>query len=265
MSDEAYPMHPFEGRLLAELLVVHEAACGQPAPSRAAAGRRRGPRSLLRLTTLALIATTTLAGAAFAAKTIWNPLRGGHARGLPSTAPGAVPAFQRRQFGVLARPQNEVDRGPETERALRLLSPGFVDAIHISDVRVLFRNAERGLTAILLPVGSYGADYARLFGRGSGTNGLCLLFTAPQGPVSNQCHSPGDAPRVRMPATTSGLAFGLVPDGVASVRIRYADGRHVDAPVDDNFYLARNPRGAGLFIGIRWLAHDGGTVAALDP
>lgn len=259
MSDEPQPLGPFERRLLGELLVIHE-ECLHQARASAVRVRSRAPRRLLRSTLLALVAATTIGGGAFAAKGVWDPILGGDDRGSPIAASSTLPASQRRRFGVLARPQTGHDRGQETERALRLLPSAIVDSIHTADVRVLFRDPRREVAAILVPVGKYDVDWARLRHRGSGTNGLCLLFATARGAVTYRCHSSREATRIHMPATTAGWAYGLVPNGVAAVHISYARGREVRIGVHNNFYLSPIPRGVGLMTSISWVMRDGSTA-----
>ena len=56
-----------------------------------------------------------------------------------------------------------------------------------------------------------------------------------------------------------GPPFGVVPDGVASVKLRVRGGRTVTAKVRGNVYDLRQPSNAGLFAiqPARWFGADG--------
>lgn len=265
MNDQPEPLGAFEQRLLAELLVVRDEFSRSPLPSAEPPARTKAVKRLVRSGALAFAATAALAGVAFAVATSWIPALGARDRGSPSAATSPLPARLRLHFSVLTRPQSDLDRGPSTERALRLLTPGIVNEIHTDDIRVLRHEARRELTAILLPVGSYDTDARRAGAReGSGNSGLCLLL-ATFDRVTHQCYAPREATRIRLPSTNDGVIYGLVPDGVAAVQISYDRGRRVNAEVRDNLYLRRAPSASGRVSGIRWISQgDTNTGAALD-
>lgn len=94
--------------------------------------------------------------------------------------------------------------------------------------------------------------------------GICVMDTpgATVG-VNLECHSLGDvaAGRVYSPvAAKSGLLFrGVVPDGVASVTLRYGRLATVTAAVVGNVFASRYPRGVPTTVvpQITWHAADG--------
>ena len=57
---------------------------------------------------------------------------------------------------------------------------------------------------------------------------------------------------------------GVVPDGVASVTLRYRGARPLNAPVINNLFVAVPPRNAGGLASVVWQAADG-TIVKIVP
>lgn len=60
------------------------------------------------------------------------------------------------------------------------------------------------------------------------------------------------------------LMSGVVPDGVASVTLRYRGARPLNAPVINNLFVAVPPRNAGGLASVVWQAADG-TIVKIVP
>lgn len=204
---------------------VHD-ALHQAARRRARSPRRRW------LTVPAAVAGLAVTGAATAAlaATGWNPVVGSDEHGHPSVAASPVPAAQSAVLGVLRRPQTDADRGPEAQAMLRLLSPDETDGVRLDDIRLVYRGASG--SAVLLPVKRLG-DPAHP--ESVTRDALCLheTRTGADG-AGGHCGTEAEVPYGGFRTVTS----GLVPDGVASVRVTLKDdaGTVLTAPVHDNYY-----------------------------
>lgn len=226
-------------------------------------GRRfQGPR--VRRAGLALAALLVAVPAAAATVGGWNPFDdpGANKRFPAPTVSGqGLDPELRATLGVLRRPQGSADRGVQTSRAAsNFRLPGYEGA-NLDGVRVLDR--ARGVVLVpfeRIPVPRDprgrpvpGIDPA------SYTNAVCLFERSSDGFSANACHT---APKIRSGraiSTGSGSVSGLVPDGVASVRLVSGD-RETTAPVRDNYFAAdARPPSA-----VEWLAADGSVVRRID-
>jgi hypothetical protein len=234
------------------------------------ARRRRRPH-FSRPAVTVLVGIGLLAGGAAAATTPWSPdLGSDHPRDFAVDA-SPPPADQLRTLGVLRRAQTAADREVAQSYALRFFG-GDTRAVRTDFVRTLGGGGAAGSAAVLVPVRTYQAQ--RVVNDASGKpvpvsatahDGLCL-FVGDSGAGGGQgCHSLADveAGRVRgaLGSIENARLFGLVPDGVAQVRVRRASTPPTLVTVEDNFYditLAPTTSGAAVSLdGLDWLDREG--------
>jgi len=238
----------------------------------AAAAQRQARRETVvhrraRITGLAVAGVLMLGGVA-AATTIWQPQLGGNRRGTPTASLSAPPADQLAEFGVLRRAPTAGDHGAQSTYALRFLDPSL-HGVRTDYVRLLGTQAN-GEAFVLVPVQSYAAqdgegpsitDALCLFSQDVDGGGLGCFSTqqildgravesmgrpkplaiAPSGATvtaSGRSHFQ----RVRGVTLTDVVYFGLVPDGVTSIKLT-SDQGSVTVPVHDNFFQAPLPGG----------------------
>ena len=236
------------------------------------ARRETAIRRRARLSGLAVTGALTLGGVAAAATTIWQPQLGDARRGYPTASSSAPPADQLADLGVLRRAATAADHGAQSTYALRFLDPSL-HGVRTDYVRLLGTQTN-GKGFVLVPVQSYGAtdgaappvaDALCLFSQDVEGGGISCFNTqqvlagravmwmlrmarmaprplAPSGVTGSQ---PGGLHFRReqlRPTTTGGVGFGLVPDGVANVKLTNNQGS-VTVPVHDNFFQAPFPSG----------------------
>jgi hypothetical protein len=216
-----------------ELVTATERLAGAGSTPRVARnGRwRRSPRVLA-----AALAGLAVSATALAATTPWQPIFGDPAdpkAPQPSITADAPPAEQVAMLGVLRREQTQDDRGPTTTQALRYFGPS-TEGVHTAYIRHL-PAGEGGLSAILLPARSWHlsrlekSDVACLFvGEASGSGG------------AKACYTTSEIAGGLAGGSLGAVEFGLVPDGVVRVVLRYADATQA-VEVHDNFYEHRAP------------------------
>jgi hypothetical protein len=212
------------------------------AAERAAAGYRRARR--LRLLALVAVAVALLAGAALAASGVWSPQLGNPKYGRPTVGKSSPPADQLRALGVLRRPQQAADRGPPARYALRFLGPNS-HGVRLAYVRLLARGPG-GRGFVLVPIERYDPGppptpaFKRAFAPKS--NALCVFAQASDG-GGKDCYSTADLLAGRASTGSIGReTYGLVPDGVAAVRLEFVTGQTLTVPVRGNFYVTDSPR-----------------------
>jgi hypothetical protein len=222
--------------------------------------RRRGAA-------VALAALLIGVPAATATVTVWNPFEDDGARNprlpAPEASQKAVNPDLVATLGVLRRDQTGADRGVDTKQAARAFSAsaGYRGA-QLKGVRLL--DAERGIVLIPfergpVPLGPDGRP-VRGFDPASYTNVACLFEQGPDSFGGIGCHSADKIRSGRAISSGSGRVTGLVPDGVASVRLTRG-GESTEADVRDNLFVAD---GADAPRAIEWLAADGSTVEKFD-
>jgi hypothetical protein len=232
--------------------------------------RRRPSRRVVVLATAGVLAT----GTAVAATTPWEPELG-RPGDRPSRSATPVPADQIAVLGVLRRKQTDDDRSPATRQVLRKMFGSISVGVRTDSVRRLARG--RGGAAVLVSVEQDGvrdADPGHPMPVTS--DALCLERTIPTRrgtTVGEKCGSLDDlrSGHLRFPTA------GLVPDGVASVRVRLRTGTVLTARVTNNYFALPididadgrdDPRQAAAMRRfhalagrpIRWLDRDGRIV-----
>jgi len=134
-----------------------------------------------------------------------------------------VPRDQLAAFAILRRPATAADRSPAVRALLDRLPASEVEGVHLDAVRLL---AKDRLT-LLVPMERTPIPRMR--------DGLCVLTEFDDGSGMTCGTLAYLRAHGRIGFTVPPL--GLVPDGVASVRVRVRGGRSVTAPVRDNFYV----------------------------
>lgn len=208
---------------------------------RSAPGRRIGSWRASRVA-LAAGACLAFAGTAMAATGVWNPPIGNVASNSapPTISQGPVPTDVTAALGALRREPDARDHGPEVEKTLSTLGSSFVEGIRPDSVRYLEPWGEHGEARILFS--AEGSVFA------SASDPACVATPstggagAVNGEAGVECF---DLDKIlagkalmsweRLP-DGPGEAFGLVPDGVASVSAELSNGYVVNAPVTSNFF-----------------------------
>ena len=219
--------------------------------------RRRGLAAAL----AALVAAVPVAGAAVSG---WDPFDdpGANPRfAAPSLSRAAVSPDLVAMLGVLRRPQTDADRAPATSRAaggFRL--PGYVGA-HLDGIRLV--DPARGVVLvpfdrIPVPTDAQGRPLPE-FDPSTYTNAVCLFIPTSDGFAADSCHTAGKIRLGRALGSSGGVVDGLVPDGVARVRLVRGD-RAVEAPVADNFFSVDAPAPTS----VDWIGPDGALVKRID-
>jgi hypothetical protein len=266
-----------EHSLLAAAQRRHELTADTATPSPGAMRRLWRTRRALVLACGSLL----IAVPAVAATQPWQPLLGDPSvdGSSPTVSADRVPAPQLQALGVLRREQTEQDRGAETRQLLSSLAP-VTDGVRLQAVRLL--HAESGQSVALVPVARLYRRMPAAGGRIVGRDGLCLTNTL-NGGLSVVCGTTRELNAGGIAGTSGVFTYGLVPDGVASVRFAFTNGPTIDLAVRDNFYgedlpaaparidqrpvtlgLQRNPSPASSTaarpVTVTWLDADGGAV-----
>jgi hypothetical protein len=262
---------------------VHEAL------RRAVAARGRVRRPRRRRLGLLAVGAVVVSGSAVATTGVWQPTLGNPDHGAQPRAAGVgVPAEQLALLGVLRRPQTAADRGPLVRAALRSLDRGTINGIHVDAIRVLFHTPRE--IAVLIPAERFGPRGHTT------RHGLCLMSssyaTARDIPITQHgkpatwhvpagfngwgmhCGTTEDLRTTGLEVSTTpddsgGLMTSerdahtiplrhvtLVPDAVASARIRLRGNRHTTARVHDNTYRYTSI-GLNPFWGAAWFDASG--------
>lgn len=251
--------------ILLGALAEQLAAAAEREATRRAASRRRH-----RVTAIVATGGLTLGGAAAIAATVWQPELG-DGGGHPTASASAPPPAQLFHLGVLRRAATAGDHGAQSTYALRFLDPSL-RGVRIDFVRLL--GTDPTLSGfVLMPVQAFNVtgrvlpDGLCLFAADSEAGGLSCFSTAqlfagqaivtsskmtmikvagaaPAGSRPRVTMPDGSAGPVRLTTTVGATSFaGLVPDGVASVRVTNDLGS-ITVPAHDNFFQARMPADA---------------------
>jgi hypothetical protein len=205
--------------------------------------------------------------AAAATTGVWDPFGDDPGRSdrtpAPSRSQKDVDPALAATLGVLRRDQTSADRGVDARKAARAFSAstGYRGA-QLKGIRLL--DAERGIVLIPfergpVPLGPDGRPVPG-FDPASYTNVACLFEQTGDGFAGVGCHSADKIRSGRAISAGSGRVTGLVPDGVARVRL-VRGGQRTEADVRNNLWLAE---GADSPRAIEWLGADGSVVKRFD-
>jgi hypothetical protein len=200
---------------LGDQLAAAERTLGAVAVPRAA---RRG--RVTRRAAVVVLCGLAIAVPALAAIKPWRPLLGRpELADVPGgTATSPVPRTATDLLGVLRRPQEERDRGPASQRLLRLLGQQFA-GVRTDSVRLTSDAA--GHHALVVS-----AEHVAGIG-----DAVCLVFA---GGVN--CGMPDEVQSGDFYMTAGESVRGLVPDGVARVMLIFDGGQTASADVRDNVF-----------------------------
>jgi hypothetical protein len=181
----------------------------------------------------------------------WNPFADtGRETAAPSASNRAPAADLRDMLGVLRRAQTDADRSRASEAALRQLDRD-VAGVQLAAVRV-----------VRLPIGAVAIPVERAPGASAQSDAVCLYVPQPDGTASSTCQT---APAIRAGfaiGSAGPAVYGLVPDGVAVVRLKHGD-QVADIPVEDNFFYRASGAPTAPTTAI-WISASGGTVKTID-
>jgi hypothetical protein len=240
------------------------------------AGRRRIERRLRnriarrlrppRRRNAAIVLAVLLVGAPATAATVgWNPFDSPDRKpGLkaPTTSRKAPDRALTSLLAPLRRPQTPADRG----RASDLAARGFwddVSGVQLDYIRLL--DPARGI--VLVPVERFGLDLERnapgptpnpAFFR----NAVCLYIPSGAVTARRPCYGAMQIRDGFALGSTGGVVVGLVPDGVARVRLARGN-RTVGATVRDNLFVSE-PAVPLEPMRVEWLDAGGATVKRID-
>ncbi|HEY1835024.1 MAG TPA: hypothetical protein VGG08_11340, partial [Solirubrobacteraceae bacterium] len=211
-----------------------------------------------------LLAAMALAASAVAERAPWEPWIGNQRSGYPTLSPGAPGNSTLQLLSVLRRPQTELDRDSQVQAVLHDVGPRL-QGIHTEYVRNLVPNVAWAAVT-LVPVEAFSGA------KGTG-EALCLLYPTPgiEGTHGAElgCWAPAEitagAAVIALRTVGRSHVVGLVPDGVASVRVTAVDGV-TSVPVRENFFDDSPPsnRTGKLYSRIEWLNAAGDEIRQFD-
>ena len=226
----------------------------------AATGRSAGARSWslhprpgrLRYAVPVGIALVSVTGAA-TASSLWLAPAGNPTYGFnPGLVSGAPPGAQLGALAVLRRPQTNGDRGPGVQAALTDVN-NFTRGLRSDYVRVL--ETTRDGPVVLVPVQRRGASAIGARARPAIRDALCVYYPfTDRGSLNTNTHC-WSTEQLLAGQALAGIGaheYGLVPDGVLSVRIAVG-ARRRSVQVHRNFFDVTLPVGsrtAGLSTGV---------------
>jgi hypothetical protein len=210
-------------------------------------------------------------GTAMAATGVWDPGIGTETQsGPPTLSATPVPAPMTEALGVLRRAPDAQDRGPAVEATLGTIGSKSLAGVRLDSVRYLSAGANGEAAILFSQEGRWASseeaeDHVCVYRPGPGaatvTGGEALPFClGVKGILAGELW--GELPN----PDGSGVAFGLVPDGVASVTAKFGSGTERDIPVSDNYFefswdAAENAPSAKEFpYQMTWHGPDGSVV-----
>lgn len=258
-------MSDFRDRFERQLITAAREA---PVPVVSAPSRRAPWRSAWRRTVLALTLAAVVGGSALALGVLGTRSvgagDGSSAGGKAVVKVRAVPPEQLALLGVLRRPPEARDRPPQLGAALRFVSSGTVrrDVVRRLD-------AHGDLPILLIPVRGLPMSRPRHADQMVTIDAaLCLYGTAPddgapEGGIA--CFTTRQLRRGEMVGAVRQRTFGLVPDGVAEVALRFRGHRPIRVPVRRNFWEKNvpspgHPSIARAVLRVDWLDAEGRPV-----
>jgi hypothetical protein len=194
--------------------------------------RPRLPRSTRAL--LATFVSLVIAVPAVAATRAWEPVLGNPSvdGSSPRIAADAIPEQQRQMLSVLRRAQTDQDHSAATLGLLEPLGP-TTDGVRLQGVRLLGAGAGDPPVA-LIPVAQLFKRLPHQGGEQLARDALCLTDRS-----NVVCATTEHVKAGALTGFDGDYAYGLVPDGVATVRLDFVDGHSVSLLVHDNFYGAK--------------------------
>jgi hypothetical protein len=226
------------------------------------------PRFRRRSAALAL-AALLVSGTALAATHPWAPTLGDRTLGPPpSVAVSGAPHAQLDALGVLRRAPGPLDRDAATQAGLRYIGD-TAQGVHTDLIRRLETTAA-GQAVVLVPAHTWrpapGATVRR--------DVLCVVYPdAPGTGAAKGCFTLGDVRSGRAYVQLGTHVFGVVPDDVSSVAVRFAGGTSsAVAAVHDNFFDIAGPPSStvpGAPVGARpqaleWIDAQGAVIQSVE-
>jgi hypothetical protein len=218
---------------------------------------RRAPRWRSRRGFIAVALAALVGAPALAETQPWSPLLGSpELHSQPKVVAAPPPREQLDALAVLRRKQTDTDRSAVVQDALHYFGRTAV-AIRTPYVRLLGSTAA-GTASVLVsakhwdPAGDAGPSPAAI------DDPLCVFTPAPNGDGGGKaCFTLTQIVRGQATGSEGAVYWGLVPDGVRSVRVVYADAKVVTVPVVDNYY-ALHQRAESR--DITWIGSDGAVL-----
>lgn len=207
------------------------AAARRARESKAGGGRRVAGARISHVAAVGLVCLA-FGGTAMAASGVWDPIIGSPSDPV-TLSDTPVPAALIAQLGVLRRDQTPQDRSAAVEATLK--GGELPDGVRLDSVRYL-APGPNGEATILLS-GLKAAPYE------TEDEPLCVARPFPGiGRAASLCFGlsmlMSDHARASQVdvASDTGTAYGLVPDGVATVTAKFGSAPDVTVPVADNYW-----------------------------
>jgi hypothetical protein len=240
-NDPALP-GPFETRLLDELIAFSATMRPSDPPRGTVAADRRRRRLRVLAPCLAVFLVT---GTALATVGPWHPSLGNDRGGHPTTSATRLPTAATSTLAILRRQQSAADRGRDVTATLRIVGPQF-HGVNVDDVRRLAPGdpARGNLAAILVTAQRLADDEDAGPHAAQAGELICMLYPTSQHLGANITCTPAHEIATGKASGNTGIGgpdprvYGLVPDGVTSVRLQIEGGFTTTVPVHDNFYVA---------------------------
>lgn len=246
-------MSDFLDRFGAQLVAAEERLGAQPEPAVPTVAVRSPRRWRSRRGLVVAFAALVVAVPALAATQPWDPILGRPGAGdePAGVAVSAPPAVQSGGLAVLRRPQNGEDRGPVAQQLLASVGSEY-KGVRVSSIRLL--TAAGGQHALLVPTEAHGRSSTP--GAYETSNRLCL-----ETGKGGFCGDGKNLVDGDLLGGSDDNLFGLVPDGVAKVTMRFPGGEQLSAAVQENFFwITGVPSDGHARPTITWLDDSGRRV-----
>jgi hypothetical protein len=213
---------------------------------------------------VALAALTVSGSAATAAVTGWDPFDDPDRNsriGRPSETTRPVDPALVSQLGVLRRPQNDTDRRDITSARLRNLGGSF-RGVRVDGIRLL--DPDRGVVLVPtegmpVPRDAQGRPVPG-FASPRYRNTVCVIQPTGDGFTGGSCHNADKIASGLAIGSSGGVVDGLVPDGVARVRLIRGGRTTAEAPVRNNYFDVES----AFPNVVEWLGADGSLVERVE-
>jgi hypothetical protein len=176
-------------------------------------------------------ACLAIGGTAMAATGVWSPPVGNNSH--PKTvSESPVPAALVEDLGVLRREQTPQDRSAEVEATLR--GGGLPEGVRLESVRFLAPGGNGEATVLLSGVAAKPFETEE--------EPVCVARPFPDGePAYSFCFGlsqlrSGTARATYIGPDQDAVAFGIVPDGVATITAEFGSAPQVTVPVENNYW-----------------------------